>query len=142
MEVRNLWILPLNTYTDEVLKLSYLKILTESKFETIKLPTYLAQYRYQHLMTPTNVLYVELIKTKKNWILKNILETKKILETDSYVDYLKFAEVVNIVLKYFQVDMETSLLKVFIEIFNSSPDIQNIDTKQVEEKINICLGFK
>ena len=142
MEVRNMWVLPLNVYTDEVLKLSYLRVLSDSRFETVKLPTHLSQYRYQHLLVPTNMLYIELIKTKKNWILKNILQTDQVMNAESYLDFLKLADISKLINNYFQEDMENTLLQTLLKYFNTLNNIHEINLQDLEEKINICLGFK
>jgi hypothetical protein len=141
MEVRNLWILPLTVYTDEVLRLSYLKYLTQSRFETLKLPIHFSEYRYQHLLNPGNLIMVELVRTKKNWILKNILQSKEIIKIHEYTDYLKFAHLSKTIMNYFQEESEVEIFDLIINLFTIY-GIENLDEKKLEDELQLSLGFK
>jgi hypothetical protein len=141
MDVRNLWILPLTVYTDEVLRLSYLKYLTKSKFETLKLPIHLTQYNDQHLLNPSNLILVEVVRTKKNWILRNILQTREIIKIREYVDYIKFAQLTKTIMNYFQEESEVEILELIINLFTTY-GVENLDLKKLEEDLECSLGFK
>jgi len=65
MQIRNFLAIVLSHYTDEISHLSYIKVLNENKVETLKLPTSITNYRYQHLLRPNFLLEVEVVKTKK-----------------------------------------------------------------------------
>ncbi len=139
MEIKNIWFLPLKVYSDEVLRVSYLKILTRDKFETIKLPTSLENYKFSYNLTPQNLLFGELIKTRKNWILKNILETKNLVELENFEAYLKLSEMVKIILKYFQDDLEADILDNTISMLSEN---KHFDTTNFEEFLEKKMGFK
>jgi len=140
MEIRTFWAIPLLTYSDSLLKLSYLKVLTKNKFETLKLPTNLANYRYQHLVSPNYLLNIEVIKTRKNWILKNILEVRTLSKPDTYSDFLKLTELTKILCESFQEDQEVDLLE-FVTRYLLEVSLKEANLADFEKEVMIKLGF-
>ena len=141
MEAKSIWILPLSAYTDEVLGFSYLKYLSSFHFDTIKLPVRLSNYRYQHLLNSSNLILIDAIKTKKNWILKEIIEVKNLVKIDQYSDYIKFAQLNKLILKYFQSGCDVEVLDTIINLFTVK-GVKNLELGAVELELEASLGFR
>lgn len=140
MEIRNFWMIALDPWTDDMMKLSYIKILTSEKFETIKLPTSINLYKHSHLISPENILHVEVVKTKKNWVLKNILEYKKIAHPKTYLEYTRLAYINKVLQNYFHENQDAQILDYVIKVLSSSK-LNKIDIKLFENDISRRLGF-
>ena len=140
MEKRIITCLPLSKTNDEVFKITYLTLLTENSVESIKLPTNFDNYKYSHMIRPDYLLQVEIIKTRKNWILKNILKYEKIQDTCSYNDFLKQSEMVKIILKNTYQDQETNILPFVVETFQQKA-LNLINLKNFEQQLSANLGF-
>ena len=91
MEIRQVKGIFVNIFTDTILNLSYGKILTEKRVESLKFPTNLDNYKYKHLIQPHFLLHVEIIKTRKNWIVKSILGHEELSQPKTYDDYVKLS---------------------------------------------------
>lgn len=117
MKTRNLNFLTLGNYTDELSNLTYLRVLSATHFETIKLPTALSKYKLQHLIQPHFLLHTELVCTRKNWILKEINSFDKILEPVTFADFEKIHKIQQIILKYLHEGQETDILTFIIPFF-------------------------
>lgn len=141
METRRLWLWPIDQYGDEVLKLGYIKVLSEAKFESIKIPTNLANYRYQHLISPMYVLFVEVIKTRKNWILKDILDYRQIFKPIEYSDYLKLTELCHVFRSVYQDELETNLLSL-VEHLSTVATLKTLDIQYATKQVFQNLGFE
>ncbi len=140
MEKRIITCLPLSKTNDEVFKITYLTLLTENSVESIKLPTNFDNYKYSHMIRPDYLLQVEIIKTRKNWILKNILKYEKIQDPCSYNDFLKQSEMVKIILKNTYQDQETNILPFVVETFQQKA-LNLINLKNFEQQLSANLGF-
>ncbi|MEM1311960.1 MAG: hypothetical protein AAGF07_00670 [Patescibacteria group bacterium] len=141
MEAKSIWILPLSVYTDEVLGFSYLKYLSSFHFDAIKLPVRISEYKYKHLLNSSNLILIDAIKTKKNWILKEIVETKTLVRMYKYSDYLKFAQLNKLILKYYQEGCDVELLDSIINLFITNK-VENLELKAVESELEMSMGFR
>ncbi|NJK70955.1 MAG: hypothetical protein HC932_01680 [Thermales bacterium] len=140
MEKRIINCIPLAKTNDEVFKITYLTMLTENSVESIKLPTNFNNYKYSHLIRPDYLLNLEIIKTRKNWILKNILKFQQINQPACYNDFLKQSEISKIILKHLHMEQETNILSFLIKTFQANP-INELDIKEFEQNLTKSLGF-
>lgn len=141
MKFRELIFLTLASYTDELSNLTYLKILTNSTFETIKLPTTLSKYKLQHLIQPHFLLTADVVCTRKNWILKDISSFKKLFEPQNFSDFEKINQINQIILKYLHEGQETEILPFLLDYFNSFTNLQKFDLKEFQNQVSIKTGF-
>jgi hypothetical protein len=141
MKFRELTFLTLANYTDELSNLTYLKVLTNVAFETIKLPTTLSKYKLQHLIQPNFLLTADVVCTRKNWIIRDILSFKKIFEPQSFKDFEKINQINQIILKYLHEGQETEILPFLLDYFNSFTNLQRLDLKEFQNQISIKTGF-
>jgi len=140
MQVRNLVAIFLGHYTDEISHLSYIKVLTEKKIETLKLPTSLTNYRYQHLLKPDLLLEVEVVKTKKNWILTGILSYQPYCYPKTYHDHLKLAAIISLINQFCHEGQPTGILDWLTKKFDLS-NLEAVDLYIFESELLKQLGF-
>ncbi len=140
METRNLKAIVVSCYTDDLINVTYLKILTEVAVESIKLPTALSNYRLQHLLRPNFILDIEVVKTRKNWILKGILHYQPFCHPKTYQCYLKLAEVFLLVNKFCYEGQQVDLLSFLVNKL-SLIDLETLDINLFELSLLQKLGF-
>jgi hypothetical protein len=140
MEYKKIEALPLKVFTDEIFKISYLSCLTRDNYLKIKLPCNVKNYKYQHLLKPNFIITCELIKTRKNWILKDILGFIEICQLKSFEDYLKYSQICNHLEENIRENQPLDTLD-FLEKFWQKNSIQNISLSEFESSLKINLGF-
>jgi hypothetical protein len=140
MQIRQIRGLPLKYYYDDLLHIGYLKFLSLQQVETLKLPTNPTNYKYTHLLAIHYVLNLEVVKTRKNWVLKSILDYHTLFKPTTYLGFVKESELVNLILSYTQEEQETDLGKVLIEVLQDVK-IESLDLNDVEKLILNNLGF-
>lgn len=140
MQLRIEKIILLSVYSDRLTNLTFAKVLTESRVETVKLPTVVENYRLGHLLQPNYVLEVELLKTRKNWILKHILSHQNFCQLTKYTDHLKFAQLMALLNQYTRDGQDVDLLSYLVGYFEHSA-IANLDLVEFESKLLERLGF-
>jgi hypothetical protein len=139
MEIKQLTGIFLDVYTDTVLNLSYGRFLTDSTLTSIKLPTQIDNYKYKHLIQPNQLLNIEIVKTKKNWILRHILQSKEIYKPKDYQDFLYFAESIKLIKQNLREEQTTSALPVLVEYWRLC---ERIDLAVFEKLLQKVLGFE
>jgi hypothetical protein len=138
MEIREIWGIVLSTFTDELFSFSYIRVLTETKFESFKLNTQYEKCKFNHLLNPNYLLKFELIKTRKNWIVRSILEYKHISKPVSYKDFLNQAECIKIIENSITQDEIVSILPFVVKEFSS---LENISLDQFSQQLKTQLGY-
>ena len=141
MKFRELTFLTLANYTDELSNLTYLKILTNSAFETIKLPTVLSKYKLQHLIQPHFLITADLVCTRKNWILRDISSFQKLFEPQNFSDFEKINQINQIILKYLHEGQETEILPFLLDYFKQFPILEELNLKEFQNQVSIKTGF-
>jgi hypothetical protein len=138
MEFREIKGVVLRCYSDELFKFTYIRFLSENTLESIKIPTQLENFKLNHILNPNFLLHIEIIKTRKNWILKNIIEYTRIGEPVKYIDFIKQSEMTKLTLENIQEDQEVNVLDFFI---HSVQNIDLLDLKEYEKNLLTRLGF-
>ncbi|MBC7472245.1 MAG: hypothetical protein H7196_03240 [candidate division SR1 bacterium] len=138
MELREIKGIVLRTFSDELFKFTYIKFLTNSTLENIKIPLQIDSFKLNHVLNPNFLLEIEIIRTRKNWILKNVLEYKRICDPKRYIDFIKQSEVAKLTLANIQEEQEVGILDFVID---SIKNIENLDLKEYEKKLLSRLGF-
>lgn len=138
MELREIRGVVLKCYSDELFKFTYIKFLTENTLESIKIPTQIENFKLNHVLNPNFLLQIEVIKTRKNWILKNVLEYQRISEPKKYVEFIKQSEISKITLNHTHEDQEIDILSYFIQTVQK---IDTVDLKIYETELLSKLGF-
>jgi hypothetical protein len=141
MEKRDFWCIPLKTYTDEVFGVTYVRVISQTHFESLKIPSTLAKFKHQHVLHPQYLLHIEAVKTRKNWIIKNVLSQKQIMQLDEYQDYLIQAQLITLLLKHLHEAEPTEILRDLTKYFLTHP-VKSIDPAEFEDFLMSNLGFK
>jgi hypothetical protein len=136
VEIRKVVAIVLKKYSDEILGIAYIKLLTHETIEWVRVQTTLDKYKYNGLLEARYILEIELVKTKKNWILKTILSDYVWYETTCYADYLKFARFLEIIENHTTEGQELELLTLL-----SSNDWKDIGPVEFENMLVKKLGF-
>lgn len=139
MQTREESILVLGHYTDEIFKITYLRSLTRTHYESFKLSGTFENHKLSHLLNPNYLIQAELVKTKKNWILKNILHFQRISHPLTYGDFLRQSELVKIICKHLHEDQETNIMPWVIQTLSQNPS--DLDIGQCEQELLKHLGF-
>jgi hypothetical protein len=138
MEIRQVHGLPLKIYTDTVAGFSYLTFLSNYKIEKIRLPKEFSQYKQNYLLSPNYILDLEIIKTKKNWVLKDVISSSQIINLQSWDDYLKHSEQTSILLEFLREEQEVDILIWLKNIWSQKLYKNQLDfRKELESR----LGF-
>lgn len=138
MELREIQGIVLQHRTDQVFGITYTMVLSQDHLESIKLPTLVQNYKFGHLLNPNYLLHLELVKTKKNWVLKSVLNYERISNPAKYEDFLKQSECIKLVLKHIHEDQDTNLLPWLIKQLNT---INSLNLGDFEQQLTTQLGF-
>ncbi len=132
MEIRTIKGVFIETFHDSILGISYGKILTNDTLESVKFPTNLENYKYKYVIQPNFLVEVELVKTRKNWIVKTILNYKTFFEPQDYGDYLNLSEIIKILQKNIMEEQKTNALEFLLSYF----EYQKINQEHCQTGIN------
>jgi len=140
MEKRTVVGLPLSIFTDSVMGLSFVKLLTNQQLEVIKIPKHIDQFNQNYLLKSVHLIEVELVKTRKNWILKEIIFFETLFNLQKYEDFLKHKEIISILLAYIKEDQMVEILPFLVSSFMKK-QVEKIDFAKFEQELLVKLGF-
>lgn len=129
----------IDTYTDEVMGVTWVKFLNQKTLESLKLPQIITKYKHANIIKYPNILIVELIKTRKNWILKDIVTYTKLTDLDKYTDFVKYSEILRLIKKYVYTDQEVEIIDFLTDFFTKDFNVRTIE--EFESKLLNKLGF-
>jgi hypothetical protein len=142
MEIRQVTGIFISFFHDSILGISYGKFLTGDTLESIKLPALLDNYKYKHIISPNNLLTIELVKTKKNWILKTVLEHRTIFLPKCYSDFTQISEIVNLLGKNILEEQKTNALELYVRYLSRCGEIcSSINSKEFDPMLQKVLGY-
>ena len=139
MEQRIIKSLILKNYTDQVQKYTFLKVLTEETVEIVKLSTSL-ESKSKNIFSPSGVYTMELVKTRKNWIVKSILKSEKLCIPQNFIDFLLLAELIKLIEESLKVEESTTCLSFILEYFQNNP-IENCNLQGFNKNLQTYLGY-
>lgn len=129
----------LKNHSDELGKYVFLKILTEENVEIIKLSKAL-ESKSKNLFQPDKIYTIELIKTRKNWILKSILQFEQWCFPSRFQDFLLLAQIVSSLESSLKVGELTSALSFTKKYFNLI-GIDKCNLQNFNESLQVQLGY-
>jgi hypothetical protein len=138
MEIRQVKGIFVHIFTDTVLNLSYGKILTEKRVESLKFPTNIENYKYKHLIQPHYLLHIEIVKTRKNWIVKSVLGHEELYKPETYDDYVKLSEISKILSGNVIDEQDTNILYFIVTFFKNS---KVLNVSNFDKLLQKNLGF-
>ena len=138
MEIRQVKGIFVHIFTDTVLNLSYGKILTEKRVESLKFPSNIENYKYKHLIQPHYLLHIEIVKTKKNWIVKSVLGHEELYKPETYDDYVKLSEISKLLSKSVIDEENTNVLYFLVAYLKN---VKHINVEAFNKLLQTNLGF-
>jgi hypothetical protein len=139
MQIRIIKGVFINFYHDAILGLTYGKILTEESLESVRFPTLLENYKYKHLVEPNCFVEIEVIKTRKNWIVKEIISSRSIYQPRDFQDYMDMCEVIKLTRENIIDEQQTNFLSYFVNYFQNIP---KIEVRQFDNLLQTQMGFR
>ncbi len=140
METKTIKGIAVSIFQDKIFKISYVNFLSQDEYFKIKLPCEFSEYKYQHLLQPSFMLDCEIVKTKKNWILKHILRYEQICNPSSFSEFIKLSQICQIIDKQVKENQNSDVLDFLINFFGSS-SLKQVSLQDFEFKLNQNLGF-
>ena len=138
MEIRQVKGIFVHIFNDTVLNISYGKILTEKRVESLKFPTNINNYKYRHLVQPHYLLHIEIVKTRKNWIVKSILGHQELYNPETYDDFVKLSEISKIISDNVIDEQDTNILYFIVTFLKNAKQLNVSDFDKLLQK---NLGF-
>jgi hypothetical protein len=136
-EIRYEEFLPLSVYQDKLASIFYVKILSPEKCYTIKIGRDTST-QIPQIIHPFVISKVELIKTAKNWILKEVINQKRLIEPITFEEYDKLARAQIILNSLIKENQTTNLYHKILSFLQRNKDFNLID---FENYALINLGF-
>jgi hypothetical protein len=121
-----------------VLKFSFITLLTPNTVESVKITGSLEKFPHTHLMHGQHILHLSLIKTRKNWIIKDVLAYETVCKPTLYTDYIKLADLLKIIIANTHEDQEH---EIFQFIITSLQNISTLTASAFEKELLSKLGF-
>ena len=127
-------------FTDKIGSYGYLSFLGQDAFYSIKISGDPARSRFKHLFNPNYIVTVDLIKTKKNWILKDVYASEKLHTKGLYKAYTLQAEIAHTINTYVKSDQELHIADFVAETL-TLPDPNSFDINRFEYDLLQLTGF-
>jgi hypothetical protein len=140
MQVEYTQLLPIGLTTDEALGISYMHCMSGTSFRSVKLPTVASKYTQSGILNILHLIDCQLIKTRKNWILKEIHTSTQILHPSNYVDYIMINNLRLVLQSHYNPESQTELLSQLLQYFSRNP-IQTIKLPHFKQMVDQFLGF-
>jgi hypothetical protein len=139
METKKFTGIVLQVHTDAISKVSYIKVLTQDSVQSYKLPTSQENYKFGYLLSPKKIITGELIKTRKNWVLTTVLETRDLWQPQTFADYIRLTESIGYLSGTLKEGEVTDILAKVEDYFNRLKETLN--PKEFEQFLMKNLGF-
>ncbi len=139
IEIRRIKGVFINYYNDSIMGLTYGKILTEELLESVRFPTLLENYKYKHLVEPNCLVEIEVVRTRKNWIVKEIISSHPVYIPCDFQDYMNMCDVIKLTRENIIDEQRTDFLVHFLNYFKT---IKKIEVRQFDELLQTQMGFR
>jgi len=131
----------IKVFSDQLLKLSYATILTPFNCQKVKLPTSFENYKYNYLLRPNYLLTLEAVKTRKNWILKSVVNYQEILNLSNYHQFEIVSQMCQKLNDKVKENQEVDSLNLFLD-FLQNKELKLSLISEFETSLNKNLGFQ
>jgi len=139
METKEVFGVVLSSYQDKVIGYTYLHILTNNGLESFRLTQSLDKSNFANYLGPNYYLNFEVVKTSKNWIFKDIINSKLLWQSSKWSDYQWLTEVVKLFIYYSKDTHPNAKLLDFYKYLLSLDKKLAVDL--VEKKLLEISGF-
>jgi hypothetical protein len=138
MEIKQISGIFISHFNDTLMNLTYSKILTKDTLEAVRFPTLLENYKYRNLIQPNYIVTIELVKTRKNWIVRSVLSHKVIYQPDDFSQYLSLCEIIKTLSDNIREEQKTDALEFVVGYLSK---VKKIDLKEFDNLLQKVLGF-
>lgn len=138
MELKEDTVIVLRVWQDHMMETSFLDVLGTRQIYSVKLPSTIDKYKFGHLINPEYLLDIELIKTRKNWILKNVSIKERLARLTTYEEHVKLSEMIKLVQKFTSTEQDTYLQSAIIPFLR---DVAMTDMTEFEAAVLSEAGF-
>ncbi len=138
MEHKNIQGILFSIYSDTLYKGDFGLVLTSTNVEKIKFPTSFKTFKESHLMQMNMLLELELIKTKKNWIVSRVSSSHVYYTPTDYQDFLAFTQCIVELKSNLRENQDTQVLVPLLDFFK---DRQRVQASQFQRELLTWLGF-
>jgi hypothetical protein len=139
MEFREDIAIPLRVWQDELMGVSFIDVLGKEEIYSVKLPSTIEKYKLGHLINPMYLLDIELVKTRKNWVLKHVTVRKQLTHPHTYEEHTKLAEMIKTIVKLSYTDQVSDLQQLVIKVLEEP--LSSISLSDFEAAILDTEGF-
>jgi hypothetical protein len=139
MQIRQIKFLTLKIFEDRISNNYFVKIITQDTCEVIKINQKSNHSVLINQLQPHHILDAEVIKTRKNWILNEIHEVKKLFNPKKYKDYETISWMQRFLNQVVFEEMEIDILKKIITYFDHRSE--NLDFNDFKRYILAESGF-
>ena len=133
-------VLILKIYNDETANFCYLKVLTRTTCETIRLNQSIGKNKSVYMLQPFYLLEVELIKTSKNWILNDVSNYHPLIKPNGYSDYEKIINLQKLLSSRLEQGQEVEIID-FVINYLKMHSIVDIELEKFDNELLAKLGF-
>lgn len=140
MQKEYITLFPFMTYTDEIMRFSFIQCISYTQFRTIKLPVSINRYQFSYLLTSQFLIDCELIHTRKNWILKDIKNSTQLFKPESFADFQAIQDFRVILKNYYSAGSDSNMLQFLIDYFKTNP-LSTFNKDQFNESLSFFSGF-
>lgn len=139
MEIREVQGLPIGFYHDSIVGFTYCRLLTFEGVESVKMSKSLEKLSYGHLMRPDYLVTLELKKTRKNWIVSEVLNFEPLHQTNNYAEISLYSQMIQLLQKHTRVGQDIDILEWFTNQVDYG--IKHVNIQDFEVKLLHSLGF-
>ena len=140
MEFRTITALILETSLDNIWNITFIKVLTEDGVETLKIPSLIKDFKYGHLMVPNNLIQVEVVKSKKNWIVREINRSYTWCKLEAFSDYIKITKIIEFISKSIKVGETSNGLKFIVDYFSKN-SLKDFNSDHFQVNFLTYMGY-
>jgi hypothetical protein len=120
MEFKEDTVIALRVWQDELMGVSFIDVLGKEELYSIKLPSTIDKYKLGHLINPTFLLDIELVKTRKNWVLKQVSIHEQLAKPTTYDEHMILSEMIKTLARLSYSDQTTSIQGLVIQFFKGA----------------------
>jgi len=140
MQTRTIIGLPISIFSDSVMKISFITVLTATHVEVVKISKDIHNYRHADTLKGVYIVELDLVKTRKHWIIQDIVHSQKLFLLEKYADFIHHKDILQMLKKYTTQEQEITVLGFLISTLAHTP-LSSIDMNQFESQLLTKLGF-
>lgn len=140
MEVKELVGVFVSAFSDDIMGLAFIKILTFTHVEVVKVPSRLVDSKFYHYFTPYKLLSIEVVKTRKHWIVRDVSVIQTIVSDPSFDMIIRHTQMLKSLSERIIEGQEIDVLDWFLSEIKGQK--RGISTEEFDKELEYKLSFK